>query len=257
MAVIIRATFSSLLSTPSLSSSSFLLRTIASNAWKIILLFLLIGFNNDNSNHVHGNSIHKIIPWYSSNNNSSHAENAYAIKQKEDDKKIFTMQSLYKMNQTESLGLPRRPPRRNDKAMRLNDARAKNKYSYYYLSRSVLYFILYYMMYYNFYFLAHIVRSAFLHRVRKKVSCHVNAYLFIGIGSNKVCLDFFTFHKKSPLEKTFLLLFFKPQEKKISMFSPFLLQKNVRIPYQAKPFKKKIMTAVKSTLPVKNHITIM
>lgn len=166
MAVIIRTTFSLLSSTPSTSSSSFL-PTIASDAWKIILLFLLIGFNNDNSNHVHGNSI-QIIPWYS-NNNSSHAENAYEITQKD---KVFTMQSLYKMNQTESLVSPR-PPRRNDKAMRLNDARAKNKYSYYYLSRSVLYFILYYMMYYNFYFLAHIVRSAFLHRVRK-VSCYKN-----------------------------------------------------------------------------------
>lgn len=43
--------------------------------------------------------------------------------------------------------------------------RAKKKYSYYYLGRSVLYFILYYQLFYNFYFLAHVVRSAFLHRV--------------------------------------------------------------------------------------------
>lgn len=43
--------------------------------------------------------------------------------------------------------------------------RAKNKYSYYYLARSVLYFVLYYQLFYNFYFLAHVVRSAFLHRV--------------------------------------------------------------------------------------------
>lgn len=43
--------------------------------------------------------------------------------------------------------------------------RARKKYSYYYLGRSVLYFVLYYQLFYNFYFLAHIARSAFLHRV--------------------------------------------------------------------------------------------
>lgn len=47
----------------------------------------------------------------------------------------------------------------------LETGRAKKKYSYYYLGRSVLYFILYYQLFYNFYFLAHIARSAFLHRV--------------------------------------------------------------------------------------------
>lgn len=59
-----------------------------------------------------------------------------------------------------------KPPRRNDKALRIEKGRGKI-YSYYYLGRSVLYFILYYLLFYVLYFTAHIVRSIFLHRVSR------------------------------------------------------------------------------------------